>query len=597
MKNRYLTLLILAQLLILLISCEVPSEIDKDSIANKAPICKITEPAIGSTIYPTDITTIKAVIYDLDGDIESYNFLINDTPVPSNLILPVPGNDSTFYYTGTMLGLAPNSNNAYVITASAKDDGGKETKQDFVMTAGNYAPDCHIESPLAGSVVSVGSNKEIKVFAKDKDGLIDSVAFYVDGVKKSTLQGSSQDSIYKFYYTVTGGVSNHNFFAKAYDNNQLSSQSATVSVLVNNGNHVPTCKITSPLPDTFFSADSTRNIRITFNIADQDTTLGDNIDSVVYKVNNIRVSSSSNVASGNSYTMPIPASYFSSGFKNKISINCYDKSGDFGADSITINNVTAANVAFYDGFESYSNFDTSKVLIPYNNTAVTNWTQKDLDKGTTYVISGTTFPNQAYKGAFIIFNPSKTTPALSNVSHDGNKFAACFSNVQTSGVSPNNDWLITKKITIPVTFSAPKVTFWAKSYTTQYGLEKFGVYASNNGNSVGNGVEQNTSGSLPSVGDFKYKLSSQGNAYVLEEAPADWKNYTYDLSGVVSSTNRDIYITIACKSLDVFFLMVDDFMVFDAAMPSYTPKRIRHSNDPISKAVKLTNKPSKRTRK
>jgi hypothetical protein len=82
------------------------------------------------------------------------------------------------------------------------------------------------------------------------------------------------------------------------------------------------------------------------------------------------------------------------------------------------------------------------------------------------------------------------------------------------------------------------IKFWARSYVSTYGLERFKVGVS-------------TTGTNP--GDFT--IISAG-AYV--EAPITWTEYTYDLSAYVG---QEIYVAINCVSSDAFFLLVDDFSI------------------------------------
>lgn len=183
---------------------------------------------------------------------------------------------------------------------------------------------------------------------------------------------------------------------------------------------------------------------------------------------------------------------------------------------------------FEDDFESYTDFSLS----------FGNYTQVDVDGSATYGFTGIDFPNSYYTGSYIIFNPSQTTPAMTNPDifpHSGEKFAACFAATDL----PNNDWLITPSITIG---PGENFSFYAKSYVDTYGLERFKVGIS-------------TTGTNPA--DFT--IVSNG-AYV--EAPIAWTQYTYDLSAY---SGQNIYIGIQCVSNDAFIFMLDDLYVGDGA--------------------------------
>jgi hypothetical protein len=179
---------------------------------------------------------------------------------------------------------------------------------------------------------------------------------------------------------------------------------------------------------------------------------------------------------------------------------------------------------FSDGFETYTDFVLD--FAP--------WTQFDGDGGETWSIENYTFPNQNYVGSYIIFNPSTVEPPLTDLAaHSGDKMAACFDAVTAS--APNDDWLITPAITIA---NGDELNFWAKSYTDQYGLERFNVAVS-------------TTGNAPA--DFTVISASP---YV--EAPTDWTEYNYDLSAYAG---QSVYVAIQCVSNDAFFFLVDDFYI------------------------------------
>lgn len=182
---------------------------------------------------------------------------------------------------------------------------------------------------------------------------------------------------------------------------------------------------------------------------------------------------------------------------------------------------------FSDDFESYEDFILE--FLP--------WTNIDVDGSTTYGMTDIDWPNAYDPQAFIIFNPSQTTPAVEDIiPHSGDKLAACFA----STTPPNNDWMITPMISV---VDGASLDFWAKSYTDQYGLERFKVGVS-------------TTGTDPA--DFT--IISEGD-YV--EAPAeDWAEFTYDLSAYVG---QSVYVGIQCVSNDAFILLVDDVTVGAAA--------------------------------
>jgi hypothetical protein len=177
---------------------------------------------------------------------------------------------------------------------------------------------------------------------------------------------------------------------------------------------------------------------------------------------------------------------------------------------------------FNDGFETYADFGLT----------FDPWVLVDVDQSTTYGMTGITWPNAYAAQAYMIFNPSATTPAVTDLTaHGGAKMAACFA----STTAPNNDWMISPAIT-PT--AGQFLNFWAKSYTAQYGLERFKVGIS-------------TGGTTPA--DFTI---ISGTNYI--QAPVDWTLYSYDLS---SYAGQSIRFGIQCLSNDAFIFLVDDVTV------------------------------------
>jgi PKD repeat protein len=177
-------------------------------------------------------------------------------------------------------------------------------------------------------------------------------------------------------------------------------------------------------------------------------------------------------------------------------------------------------------FESYADF--SLVFNP--------WTTNDVDGSTTYGIQDVEFPHAGEPMSYIVFNPASTTPSMSGDAalqpHGGSRFAACFA----STTPANNDWIISPQIALG---SSGVLKFWVKSYTSQYGLERYKV-----------GISTTTNN--PS----SFTIISPG-AYL--EAPAGaWEQKTFDLSAY---SGQNIYVGIQCVSNDAFIFMLDDLEV------------------------------------
>ena len=176
-------------------------------------------------------------------------------------------------------------------------------------------------------------------------------------------------------------------------------------------------------------------------------------------------------------------------------------------------------------FESVSDFSLS----------FPPWTVVDGDGSATYAITDHTFPHDGEAMAFIAFNPAQVSPSMSTDTeiqpHGGSRFGACFS----ATTPPNNDWFISPQVQLNTNGS---FTFWVKSYTDTYGLEKYKVAVSTAGNNPSDFTV--ISGTTPL------------------EAPTDWTQMTYSLSGY---NNQAVYVAIQCVSSDAFIFMIDDLVV------------------------------------
>ena len=195
--------------------------------------------------------------------------------------------------------------------------------------------------------------------------------------------------------------------------------------------------------------------------------------------------------------------------------------------TVNPNQVTTANFTLIeselimnDGFETYPDFSLE----------ADPWVFHDIDGNITYGITAVSFPHTTQPMAYIIFNPSTTTPPLNEnyAAYAGSKYAACFD----AELSINDDWMITPAFEISQvgTFS-----FMAKSITASFGLERFNVLVS-------------TGSTDPA--DF---VSISGSTYV--QAPASWTHYSYDLSAYANQTIR---VAIQCVSANSHIFMVDN---------------------------------------
>ncbi|MCD8480286.1 MAG: choice-of-anchor J domain-containing protein [Candidatus Cloacimonetes bacterium] len=209
--------------------------------------------------------------------------------------------------------------------------------------------------------------------------------------------------------------------------------------------------------------------------------------------------------------------------------------------NVTVN-MQLSPVLFGDSFENHPDF--ALLFAP--------WTLLDQDLSETYGFTGIQFPGSGGPMAYMVFNPTATTPPVDGLTaQDGTKMLASFAAVNP----PNNDWLITPRINLG-TGSALK--FYAKSHTAQYGLERFRVGVSTLATIIPQGFQYIT-----------------GATHV--EAPTNWTEYIYDLSNY---DGQSVYITIRCVSNDAFVFYVDNVSVHSVGGSV--------SNDDISAPVMMT---------
>lgn len=185
------------------------------------------------------------------------------------------------------------------------------------------------------------------------------------------------------------------------------------------------------------------------------------------------------------------------------------------------------DVLFEDNFESYADF-----VIDFPP-----WTNIDVDGSDTFGSNQHTWPNQWLPQAYIIFNPSATSPPWTDPliqPHSGAKFAGCFNDNNAGYLS--DDWLITPLLG-PSNYD--EVSFWAKSFTNMYNLERFEV-----------GI------STTNTDPASFTIISAA-PYVVPPYET-WTQYNYNLDNY---DNQAIYIGIHMMSADSWLFMVDDFSV------------------------------------
>jgi len=181
----------------------------------------------------------------------------------------------------------------------------------------------------------------------------------------------------------------------------------------------------------------------------------------------------------------------------------------------------------FDGAEDHDDF-------ALNSPGSAGWTYH-IKPGSSYSVSGVTWPN-VHESAIIIFNPSKTTPPMTQTAiapRTGSKFFAIWG---LSGDTYNDHWIVSPLLNAEGTFS---FTFWAKSFNSMYAPELMNVRYST------------TTNAKESFTNFLAGSSSQP---VIIPA-GSWTKYQY----VVPASAK--YVAIQSVSVDGWCTMIDDIEI------------------------------------
>jgi hypothetical protein len=193
-------------------------------------------------------------------------------------------------------------------------------------------------------------------------------------------------------------------------------------------------------------------------------------------------------------------------------------------DSVMVTYISVDPPVIAESFEDYSDFVTT----------FGDWVVVDGDGENTYGFNnGINFPGENDAMAFIVFNPASTTPPLQfATAYSGDKYAACFA----ADTGSNDDWLISPQIQL--TDAEAYVQLMARSYTTQFGMERFEVAVSNGSSDPD---------------DFTVITGDQPI-----EVPLAWTPFSYSLDDFATDIVR---VAVHCVSNQTFFMMLDDLMI------------------------------------
>ncbi len=216
---------------------------------NTPPVISLTSPANNALFTTGSTVTISANASDPGGSISKVEFYRGTTKLGEDLTSPF-----SFAWTNVPGG-------THTISAKAIDNQNATTTSSTVtitVSAANNPPTVSITSPSNNATFTAGATIAINATASDANGSVSKVEFFNGQVKL----GEDVTSPYSFSWT-TVPAGNYSITAKATDNQNASTTSTAISVVVIPPNVPPTVSLTSPTSNSSFDAGT--SITITAN--------------------------------------------------------------------------------------------------------------------------------------------------------------------------------------------------------------------------------------------------------------------------------------------------------------------------------------------
>lgn len=180
------------------------------------------------------------------------------------------------------------------------------------------------------------------------------------------------------------------------------------------------------------------------------------------------------------------------------------------------------NLILWQGFDSATPFSTE----------IPGWQILDLDGSPTWAFDSFDFPQEGSTLGWMVFAPYQCVPPFPYFpAHSGSSMLMAPDAINP----PDNNWLISPRINLG---TAPRVQFWARSCTADYGLERLRVLIS-------------TQSSAPQ--DF---IPLHASPYLA--VPAAWTLYDYDLSAWSGSS---VHLAWQSVSVDALALFLDSIAI------------------------------------
>ncbi|MBF4244902.1 chitinase [Vibrio anguillarum] len=187
---------------------------------NVPPTLNLVSPANNAQIPQGSLITLQATASDSDGSVAQVEFLIDGVSIA--VITQAP------FQTDWTAALG-----ATQVTAIATDNQGATTSTASTISVtpvgGLVPPSISLTSPTGAEQLAAGDSLTLSANATDSDGTVTQVDFYVDG----QLVASDTSEPYAHDWTAVSG--SHTFKAKATDNDNQTTHSQEVALVVSGG--------------------------------------------------------------------------------------------------------------------------------------------------------------------------------------------------------------------------------------------------------------------------------------------------------------------------------------------------------------------------
>jgi hypothetical protein len=217
---------------------------------NIPPTDSIVAPLNNANFVTGDVVTINASAHDLDGTVASVEFFVDGVSIGLKNAAPY-----TINWTSVL--------GTHTLTAKATDNKGASTTSApvVVKVVANIPPVVSVTAPINGATFTFPVTVPITAAARDTDGVVTQVEFFVNGVSIGVKTASP------YAINWTGVIGTANITAKATDNKGAVTTSAVISISVADPNALPykadqqinTCLVSSfCLP--IIAVDSVKNV-------------------------------------------------------------------------------------------------------------------------------------------------------------------------------------------------------------------------------------------------------------------------------------------------------------------------------------------------